>query len=216
MNPVSTETLIDQLNWRYATKKFDATKKIPADQWAALEEATVLSPSSFGLQPWKFIVVTDPALRATLKVKSWNQPQVTDASHLMVFARRASMSRVEIDAYIDRIVEVRKVPRETLNGYRDMMAAFIEKPAPAFDVKVWTSCQVYIALGVFLSAAAMLGIDACPMEGIDPAAYDEVLGLKAKGFATTVVAAAGYRASDDPIAAMAKVRMNMEDAIERR
>lgn len=217
MDTMKAQSLLAQLNWRYATKKFDAAKKIPAETWAALEHAAVLAPSSFGLQPWKFVVVSSPEVRVALRAKSWNQPQITDASHLMVFARRTSVTKAEIDAYMARIAEVRGVTRESLQGFRDMMAGFIvDSPAPGFSADVWTSRQVYIALGFFLSAAAVLGVDACPMEGIDAGAYDEILGLKGSAFATTVVAAAGYRASDDATSAMKKVRFAHDAVIVRK
>ncbi len=216
MRTVPGDQLIERLQWRYATKKFDATRKIPADVWSTLEKAATLAPSSFGLQPWKFIVVNDPAIRAKLREKAWNQSQVTDASHLVVFARRTNVDRAHIQRHIDRIAQVRSAPAESLAGYRDMMTSFVEKPAPGFDPSVWTSRQVYIALGFFLSACAMMGVDACPMEGFDPGAFDEILGLKKDGFASNVIAAAGYRASDDSSALAAKVRFDDSQVIEHR
>lgn len=216
MRTVSGDQLIERLNWRYATKKFDPTRTIPADMWSTLERSATLAPSSFGLQPWKFIVVLDPALRARLREKAWNQPQITDASHLVVFARRTNVDRAYIQGYIDRIAQVRNVPQESLAGFRDMMTTFVEKPFPGFDPNVWTSRQVYIALGFFLSACAMMGIDACPMEGFDPGAFDEILGLKKDGLATQVLATAGYRASDDWVASAAKVRFDDSQVIEHR
>ncbi len=213
---VPGDQLIERLQWRYATKKFDATRKIPADVWSALEKSATLAPSSFGLQPWKFIVVSDPALRTKLRAKSWNQPQITDASHLVVFARRTTVDRAYVQGYIDRIAQVRSVGPETLTGYRDMMLGFIEKPSPGFDPSVWTSRQVYISLGFFLSACAMMGVDACPMEGFDPNAFDEILDLKKDGLATQVLATAGYRASDDLVASAAKVRFDHGQVIEHR
>lgn len=173
----------------------------------------VLSPSSYGLQPWRFAVVTDTKVREKLRPVSWNQPQITDASHLVVFLRKEKVTAADVDKYVDRIVEVRKVPREVMKDYRNMMVGTAENPAT--DHAVWNSRQVYIALGFFLSAAAMLGIDACPMEGIDAAKYDEILNLKGTGYTTTVVATAGYRADDDMFAKMAKVRFPDNDVIMR-
>lgn len=213
---VPGDQLVERLQWRYATKKFDPTRRIAADVWTALEKSVTLAPSSFGLQPWKFIVVSDAALRARLREKAWNQSQVTDSSHLVVFARRTSVDRAHVLSHIDRIAEVRGVTRESLMGYRDTMIGFIEKPSPVFDSSVWASRQVYIALGFFLSACAMMGVDACPMEGIDAAAFDEILDLKKDGLATQVLAAAGYRASDDWAATAAKVRFCDDQVIEHR
>lgn len=210
---ISTSTLLDALQWRYAVKKFDASRKIPAATWEALEQATVLSPSSYGLQPWRFFVVESPALRAQLKPASYNQSQIVDASHLLVFARRTTMTAADVQRYVDRIVEVRGVPAAAVEDYKKMMVGHVTNPA--LDVNVWATKQVYIALGVFLAAAAMVGVDACPMEGFSPAEYDRILDLPAKGYAATVVATAGYRSPDDGFASLKKVRWSAADAITR-
>ncbi|CAG0955253.1 nitroreductase / dihydropteridine reductase [Phycisphaerales bacterium] len=214
MKPVDPSALLDNLSWRYAVKKFDSTRKIPDDQWAAIERAIILAPSSFGLQPWKFMVIADQALRTTLRVASWNQSQITDASHLVVFARRAEMTARDVDRHIDRIIAIRNTPREVLAELRTMMLGAFS--APGFDVNAWAARQVYLALGFFLYTAAQMGVDACPMEGIDAARYDEILNLSAQGYRTTVVATAGFRASDDWLAPLAKVRFPAEEVIERR
>jgi nitroreductase len=217
MNPLASPASIEQhLSWRYAVKKFDATKKIPAEQWALLEQSLVLSPSSFGLQLWKFIVVSDPALRAKLLPLSWNQNQVVDASHLVVFARRSSVTPKDAERLIARIAEVRSAPLASLDGYKNMMLGFVTNPQPGFDGGAWMARQVYIALGFFLSTAALLGVDACPMEGINTQGYDEVLGLGAQGYTSLCVATAGYRASDDAHAKLAKVRFPAAELIEHR
>lgn len=216
MRSIPGDQLLERLQWRCAVKKFDPARKVPADVWSTLEQAVALSPSSFGLQPWKFIVVQDPAIRAKLREKAWNQSQVTDASHLLVLARRTNVDRAYIQSYIDRIAEVRGATQESLAGFRDMMVNFVEKPSPGFDPNVWASRQVYIALGVFLSACALMGVDACPMEGFDAAAFDEILGLRQKGLATNVLAAVGYRASDDWASSLAKVRFPTEQMFEHR
>lgn len=211
MNTTSPASVIDALKWRYAVKKFDATRKIPAATWAALEEATVLSPSSYGLQPWRFFVVDDPAIRAQLRPASWNQSQITDASHLLVFARRATMTAADVDAYVKRIIDVRGGDPAALADYRKMMLGHVTNPA--LDVTAWATKQVYIALGVFLAAAAMMGVDSCPMEGFLPAEYDRILKLPEQGFHATVVATAGYRAADDMFAGFKKVRWPMNEAV---
>lgn len=218
MQPISTDALISSLNWRYAVKKFDATKKIPAATWEALESALLLSPSSYGLQPWRFVVVKDPAVRAQLRPNSWNQPQITDASHMVVLAAKKEVTVADIDAYVERIMQVRGVPREALDGYRGMMVGSLSNPAglSGGSMAHWTQSQVYIALGVFLTSCAVLGIDACPMEGIDTKKYDEILGLPAQGYHAIVVATAGYRAADDGLATMKKVRAPREAIIKHR
>ncbi|HEX8877592.1 MAG TPA: NAD(P)H-dependent oxidoreductase [Phycisphaerales bacterium] len=211
--PVDAAALLNNLKWRYAVKKFDPTKKIPGTTWQALEHAAVLSPSSFGLQPWRFVVVDDKGLREKLKGVSWNQSQVTDASHLIVFARRTNLGAADVQRYIDSIAATRNVPKESLDGYKNMMLGFAQQPG--LDTGLWAAKQVYIALGVFLATAANLGVDACPMEGIDPKQYDELLRpVLGNDYTTLCVAAAGYRASDDAIAGMAKVRYAVGDVVK--
>ena len=211
---VDGEHLLNNLKWRYAVKKFDATRKIEAHLWESLEQAAIHAPSSFGLQPWKFVVVEDSALRQKLRGASFNQPQITDASHLVVFARRTQLGQQEVDQYIDRIASVRGSEKAALADFRSMLLGFAQRPG--FDVNLWAGKQVYIALGVLLTSAAMLGIDSCPMEGFDPAQYDQILGLTDQGLAAQVVATVGYRASDDPFASMKKVRFHDSDVIIRR
>jgi nitroreductase len=214
MSVVSPANVIEQLQWRYAVKKFDPTKKIPADTWAALEQAAILAPSSFGLQPWKFVVVNDPALRQEMLAASWNQRQVVDASHLIVFCSKLNLNAADVDRYVARIAEVRNVPVESMAGYRKMMVGTIEKPG--FPVDHWCDLQVYLAHAQFLTAAAMMGVDTCPMEGFEPEQVDAILGLKAQGYASRVMATAGYRAADCTYAKLPKVRYDVGEVIDRR
>ena len=211
--PVSNDTLVNQLRWRYATKQFDSTKKISAADWATLEESLVLTPSSFGLQPWRFIVVTDQETKEKLVPASWDQRQVADASHVVVFAIKKNVGPAEVDRYMNRIAQVRGVSTESLNGFREVLLGFLAQPAEQFDVNFWSTRQTYIALGNFMTSAALLGIDTCPMEGIVPGQYDEILGLDAQGYKTVVVAAAGYRAATDKYATLPKVRFTPEEVI---
>ena len=207
----SPEGLLSSLRWRVATKKFDPAKKISGAQWAALEEALVLAPSSYGLQAWKFFVVDDPAVRANLKAVSWGQSQITDADKLVVFAVKKDFGAADVERFVARIAEVRGVPVATLDAYKKMMLATAALPAE--KAAAWLSRQVYIALGVFLTSAAALGVDACPMEGFDKDKYDELLGLPAKGWNSVVIATAGHRASDDAYATQAKVRFAKTEVI---
>lgn len=206
MNTITPENLLTQLNWRYATKQFDPQLKIAPQTWAALEETLLLTPSSFGLQPWKFLVVTDAATREQLVPVSWGQRQVADASHLVVFAVKRNFGEADIDAYLNRIVDVRGTSRESLSGYRGMMVGNLIQNRDEAGRKNWATNQTYIALGNFLTSAALLGVDACPLEGIEPLKYDELLGLKEQGLMTVVAAAAGYRAAGDKYASARKVR----------
>ena len=213
MKPVFNDTLLNQLRWRYATKQFDPARKISAADWKTLEETLVLTPSSFGLQPWRFIIVTDQATKEKLLPASWQQRQVADASHVVVFAIKKNVGVAEVDRYLARIAEVRGVRVNSLNGFREVLTGFLAQPDDAFDANEWASRQVYIALGNFLTSAALLGIDTCPMEGIQPARYDEVLGQAEQGYQTVVVAAAGYRAAEDKYATLPKVRFAPEEVI---
>jgi nitroreductase len=210
---VSTKTVTEALRWRYATKKFDAARKIPDDTWAALEEALVLSPSSFGLQPWKFVVVTDPATRERLSGASHGQRQPIDCSHFVVFAVRKDYSLADLDRYWARAAEVRGVAKESLRGYADIIAGALEHARKGGTLDAWMSRQVYIALGQFMASAALLGVDVCPMEGIVPAKFDEILGLSALGYSALCAGAAGFRAADDRYAGSPKVRFKAEDVI---
>lgn len=214
--PISNVDLITNLTWRYSTQRFDAARKIPADDWRTLEQALLLSPSSYGLQLWRFVVVTDRALRTRLRKASWDQQQIEEASHLVVFSARTSVTHADLDKLVARISEVRELPKESLTGFRGMMAESLMKPGNSADVLSWSARQLYIALGVFLTSAAMLGVDTCAMEGIDGPKYDEILGLTSKGYKTWCVVAAGYRAEDDTSAKLKKVRYEISDVIDHR
>lgn len=215
MNPIPSSDLLGALQWRYATKKFDAARKIPAATWSALEEALVLAPSSYGLQPWKFVVVQDPEVRQRLSAASWKQTQPVDCSHFVVFAFRQNLGAGDVDRHIGRVVEVRGGPAEKHKAFRDMLVSALDGARGAGRLDLWQSRQVYIALGQFMAAAALLGVDTCPMEGIEPPKYDEILGLSAQGYTTLCACAAGYRAADDKYATTPKVRYKAEDVIAR-
>lgn len=207
--------LIRQLEWRYATKRFDPARRIPAETWAALERSLVLSPSAYGLQPWRAVVVMDPELRIRLRAASFNQEQVEACSHLVVFAAKERITAADLDRFLARVSEVRGASPESLASYRAVMARdLVEGPRAAWAAH-WAARQAYLALGQFLASCAMLGIDACPMEGLDPVRYDALLGLEGSGYHTVCICAAGYRA-EDPYAALPKVRFPAEELILRR
>ncbi len=215
MKPIDKSVLIHQLQWRYATKAFDASKKIPADIWQALEQALVLTPSSFGLQPWKFFIITDPVVKEKLVAASWGQKQSQQCSHFVVFTIKKDMGPADVDKYMKRIVELRGGTLEAIDGFKNIMLGFLSRPKDKFDVDRWAAHQIYIALGNFMTSAAILGVDTCPMEGIDAAKYDEILGLQSREYRTFVACAAGYRSADDKYAFVPKVRYKAEDVIER-
>ncbi len=213
MIQLAPDQLLAALRWRYAAKQFDASRKIPADVWDALEESLVLTPSSFGLQPWKFIVVRDSAVRARLQSESWNQPQVTEASHFVVLAARTDLTKTDIETWITRMAEIQDKRADDLAPLKGMIAGFAETMSCEAR-HAWNTHQVYIALGQLMTSAAVLGVDTCPMEGISAAAYDRILGLEESGYATAVACALGYRSADDKYAAMPKARFEHSKVIK--
>jgi nitroreductase len=210
---ISTQELVSQLQWRYAVKGFDATRKLTDETWAALEQALVLSPSSYGLQPWKFVVVTDPEIKAKMPAISWTQTQPRDCSHMVVFAAKRNMNAEYIDEFLELVAETRSMDLESLKGYRSMMLQGSQRSEQ--EVLQWNTLQVYVALGQLMTAAAMLGVDTCPMEGIDAGAYDKLLGLDDTPYTTIVGCAVGYRNPQDKYAHAKKVRFPTEKVIQR-
>jgi len=213
MSHTSPPQLLAALNWRYATKIFDPAQKISAAVWAALEQSLVLTPSSFGLQPYQFLIVQDAAKRAALLPHSWGQRQVVDCSHYLVFTARTEITAADVARLILRISAVRGVPVESLNFYRDLMTANLLDGPRRQMAHEWAARQCYIALGGLMTAAAVLGVDACPMEGLNPAEYDNLLGLHGSGYRTVVACALGHRAAGDKYAALAKVRYEAQDLV---
>lgn len=216
---MTPESLLHSLQWRYATKTFDKSKQIDPETWDALEQSLVLTPSSFGLQPWKFIIVTDPKTKAALLPNSWNQVQVTDCSHLVVLCAKEMMTDHDIDAFLDSIAGTREVPRESLDDYAGMMRGAINSMDDAATL-TWSKNQAFIALGQLMASAAVLSIDTCALGGITPEEYDKILGLDTEDaenrYVTTVACAMGYRSSEDKYATMPKVRFPREKIIELR
>jgi nitroreductase len=209
-----SETIIERLNWRYAVKKYDPAKKVSDADWAILEDSLMLAPSSLGLQPYKFIVITDPATKELLKPAAYNQPQITDASHIVVFAYKKTFDEADTERFINRIAEVRGQTRDSLADYENTINASTKRASDGGYMETWNSRQPYIALGFLLETSALMGIDATPMEGFDPAAVNEVLGLD--GYVAVAIAAVGYRDADgDWLANLPKVRMPKSDIIER-
>lgn len=209
---LSPDDLLAALRWRYATKKFDSTRKIPAATWEVLEESLALTPSSFGLQPWQFLVVDDPGLRALLSAESWRQPQVTEASHYVVLTARTDLDRGDIDAWIQRMAAVQGSTLEALAPFQGVIEGFAQ--GMSHEARhAWNIRQIYIALGQLMAAAAVLGIDACPMEGLSPTGYDQVLGLEGSGYASVVACALGYRSPDDRAASQPKARFERSKII---
>lgn len=206
-------SIIQSLNWRYATKMFDPEQKVSDAYMGMLLEALRLSPSSFGLQFWKFVVVTNQELKNQLIEHSWGQKQVADCSHLLVFCKPAKVTAADVDRFVADMAKTREVPQESLAGYGNVMKGYIESSTPE-KLSAWMDKQLYIALGVLHTVCAELKIDSCPMEGFSAEAYDKVLGLDAKGLKSVVVCPVGYRSSEDKYANVKKVRYPLEDVVE--
>ena len=210
---MSQNAILDALRWRYATKSFDPTKKLSEEQVGTLVESLRLTPSSFGLQTWKFLVVTDQETKDNLQKVSWNQPQVGDCSHHFVLCRPATYTPEDAVEFLDLAAETQKVPRESLEGYENMIGGFLGNMDG--DARAaWMAKQVYIALGQLMAVCAVEGIDACPMEGFDATQYSAILGLEAKGLVPVVCCAIGFRAEDDHSAERAKVRFTTDQVVE--
>lgn len=201
---------LNNQNWRYATKKFDAAKKVSAEDLHTLKEAIRLSSSSYGLQPYKVIIVENPELRAQLQPAAWGQSQIVEASHLFIFANDTNIGDNEIDNFLNAISAERQTPLESLTGYGDFMKSKISTLDPAVK-NTWASKQTYLALGNLLNAAAELKIDVTPMEGFVPEQVNEILGLDKLNLNASLIATVGYRHEDDATQFYKKVRKSQED-----
>lgn len=216
MSKIDNKIIFEQLNWRYACKKFDTSKKIRESDWNILTESLRLSASSYGLQPWKFIVVQDPEIRKQLFEVSWKQSPVTDCSHFVVLTYKEKMDEAHIGKFINQTAKVRNLEPASLDGFKNMMIQDLVKGPRSETINSWAQRQTYIAMGSILTTAAIMEIDTLPMEGLDPAAYDKILKLEGSGWKTVAALACGYRASDDKYQNLKKVRFDSADVIENR
>ena len=210
METLNSENIIQLLNWRYATKSFDANKKLNDTQLETLLNAIQLAPSSYGLQPYQILVVSNQEVKEALKEAAYGQPQLAQASHVLVFARTKNYTTAHVDEYASNIIATRGVTAEEIKGFVDTMKGTVESRTQD-ELAVWNSKQAYIALGVLLETAALNGIDACPMEGFDATKFDEILGLEAKNLASVVIAPIGFRSTEDDFQHYKKVRKSQED-----
>ena len=206
------KNIIEALNWRYAVKQFDPNKKLSTEQINTLLEALRLAPSSIGLQPWKFIVVENPGVRAELREAGYGQSKITEASHLIVIAVQKKLDDAYVDRFIRATAEAQGLGVESLKGLRDMAEGALRSRTPEAQVE-WSTRQAYLALGVLVATAAHEGIDACPMEGFDPKKFDEILGLEKMGLVSEVAVAVGFRSPDDKYASTKKVRFPKEEVV---
>lgn len=203
-------TFLENQNWRYATKKFDATKKISTEELNILKEAIRLSTSSYGLQLYKVIIVENPALRSQLQLAGYGQNQITEASHLLVFANQTIVGDEDIDAYLKNATDTRNLPEGALSGYGDFMKGGIN-PMTQEIKNIWTAKQTYLALANLMNAAAELKIDVTPMEGFNAAKFNEILDLDKLNLNAAVIATVGYRHSEDATQHYKKVRKSHEE-----
>ncbi|AVR44007.1 NAD(P)H-dependent oxidoreductase [Christiangramia fulva] len=201
---------IENLYWRYATKKFNTAKEVQEKDFEKILESLQLSASSYGLQPYEIFVIKDQETREKLRTAAWNQSQITDSSYLIVFANYSKIEESHIDNYLDNIAKTRKKSREDLAGMEKMLKNTILAMS-AEEQQIWASKQTYIALGNLLSATANFRIDACPMEGFDNKLFDEILGLDKMNLTSSVIATIGYRSEDDLLQYQEKVRKNRAD-----
>lgn len=204
---------IKKLEWRYAVKKFDPAKKLSEAQLSLVLEAGRLAPSSRGLQAWKILVVKNPELRAQLRNASWNQSQITDASHLLVLCAKKDIGEEFVGHYMETIAHERGVALETLDEFRKSILHGLSAQSEE-EKKEWMARQVYIMLGFILSACAENDIDACPMEGFDSKKFDEILGLSREGLESCVICPIGFRSDDDSFASLKKVRFPKEEIVK--
>ena len=204
--------IIEQLQWRYAVKKFDDTKVVPETKIDRLKQAFNLTATSYGLQPVTLIVLKNKEIQQQLVEYSWNQPQVAQASHVLVLCIPKVYSDKEADNYFNLIKHIRNTPDDILNPFRDFLTSNVGSKTQE-ELYAWNKNQAYIALGNLLTVAAVEGIDSCPMEGFLPEKYDDILNLNAQNLSAVLVLPVGYRADDDYMQALKKVRKPLHEAV---
>ena len=213
---LSPDAVLAALRWRYATKKFDPARGLSDPQWQKLAESLRLSASSYGLQPYRFLVVKDPALRGQLQAAAYGQSQVADCSHLVVFAARLDVTGDDVEHYLARISEVRGVERAHLEKFGSVIKGDVVRGPRHAVIQEWCARQAYLALGNLLTVCALESIDVCPRPGVDTAKFDAGLGRTARGHRAGVLAALGHRAEDDGAASLPKVRRPAAELFEYR
>ncbi|WP_238752163.1 NAD(P)H-dependent oxidoreductase [Neolewinella maritima] len=204
--------LLDALRWRYATKRFDPSKKVQQDDLRALLEAVNLSASSFGLQHYRIVVVEDPETKQALRAASYDQAQLTESSHVLVLAAKTDMTPAYVDDYMQRMADTRGLPVDQVQGFGEYIKGTLTDKSTDFII-AWNKRQAYTGLGTLLAAAAELRIDSCPMEGFQPEEYDRILGLTERGLTATVIAPIGYRAAEDATQTHKKVRLPLDEMV---
>ncbi|MER3318335.1 MAG: NAD(P)H-dependent oxidoreductase [Allomuricauda sp.] len=197
--------LLEDLKWRYATKKFDPSKSINEEDLEKLKQAVQLSVSSYGLQLYKVLIIHDKELKSQLREAAWNQDQLTDASHIFVFCNYTERKNEHIDEYIQATSKIQDTPLEKLEGYGDLIKESLSVKSDS-EWQSWSEKQTYLALSNLLTACAALKIDSCPMEGFEQEKFNTILGLDKKGLNAAVIAPIGYRSTEDHTQFRKKVR----------
>lgn len=205
-------TIIEHLKWRYATKKFDASKRISSTQLETLKEAFNLTALSYGLQTLKLIILENKEKREALVEHSYGQRQVVDASHLLVLCIQEEIDEDDVNTHFENIVETRNTPEHVLEPFKNQLKSTIDT-MPESKKTDWATRQAYIALGNLMTVCAIEKIDSCPMEGFNPSAYDKILGLKQRGLKSILLLPVGFRASDDMFSNLKKVRKPLSETI---
>ncbi|MEI6510790.1 MAG: NAD(P)H-dependent oxidoreductase [Candidatus Uhrbacteria bacterium] len=205
------QNIIDALNWRYAVKTFDPAKSVSDESFRMILEAGRLAPSSFGIESWKFIVVENPELRAKLRAVSYGQTKVTDATHIVVMAARTDVSALAGEL-VERTARIQGVDAASLDGLKNMVDGYVAGMS-AEKALAYAREQTFIALGMMVETAALLGVDSCPMGGFDQAGVDALLGLSAQNLTACSMLAVGYR-GDDETASRPKVRRAFDEVVE--
>ncbi|GGH43308.1 nitroreductase [Mangrovimonas yunxiaonensis] len=204
--------IIDQLEWRYATKAFDPEKLLPKEKVATVLQAFNLTATSYGLQPIKLVVVSDKALQATLVDYSMNQKQIAQASHVLVFCIETNVDKAFVAEYFERVHKIRHTDKQILKPFKDFLVDDFENKTQQ-AIEAWATNQAYLALGNIMTVCALEAIDACPMEGFEPEQYDQLLNLKEKGLKSVLLLPIGYRAANDMFSNFKKVRRPLTDSV---
>ncbi|WP_086930900.1 NAD(P)H-dependent oxidoreductase [Agarilytica rhodophyticola] len=216
MNTKDVDTIIDALRWRYATKIFNTRAQITNKDWHTIKQSLRLSPSSFGLQPWKFIEVESGEIKQSLAdCVKLNAPKILTSSKLIVIAGLKHISTDYLEKYFNSIVNIRQIEKSSIEDFSKMLTETCAKKS-AEDQAIWINKQAYIALGSAITTAALLGIDSCPMEGINRNTYDEILGLATSDYTSLVALAFGYRSENDDNQKLTKVRFSEDDIFEKK
>jgi nitroreductase / dihydropteridine reductase len=208
---MASQTL-QQLQWRYATKKFDPDRQLSEEQLHILKESFNLTATSYGLQPIKLVVIQNKELQSQLLPHTMNQIQVRDASHVLVFCIQTEISGTYIKNYFNNVEAIRETPRSILKPFELFLLDEFANKDPK-DIDMWMTKQAYLAMGNLLTVCAYEKIDACPIEGFEPERYDDVLNLKSKNLRSVLVMPIGYRAEDDFMASLKKVRKGVDEVI---